>query len=235
MTDQPTLRDRIADAMRGVDLAYFSRERANQVADAVMADVYGQAPTGDVATWTAIRAIQLANDSGRKLADRRLALSQALGLGTGAPWDAIQERAAELHLASVAEAQPAEAALPAPVDRAEEELRYWQSKLGAVTDGRDALQRENARLRRDLATAERLRENADFHLGQEMARRQLAEKSAARLSVDRAGVLREAISRVEDPGERTQPGIGLGLGWEDARDVLRRMADEARQPEGAGR
>ncbi|MFF3697400.1 hypothetical protein [Streptomyces sp. NPDC002221] len=32
---------------------------------------------------------------------RRLALSQALGLGTGAPWDAIQERAEELHLAPV--------------------------------------------------------------------------------------------------------------------------------------
>ncbi|MGH8964051.1 MAG: hypothetical protein ACRDXB_01800, partial [Actinomycetes bacterium] len=36
----------------------------------------------------------------------RLALSDALGLGTGAPWDAIRDRAAELHAAS------------APVDRA---------------------------------------------------------------------------------------------------------------------
>lgn len=35
----------------------------------------------------------------------RLALSDALGLGTGAPWDAIRERAAELHNASVSPLQ----------------------------------------------------------------------------------------------------------------------------------
>jgi hypothetical protein len=34
--DQPTLRDRIADALQSLDLAYFSPERANQVADAVL-------------------------------------------------------------------------------------------------------------------------------------------------------------------------------------------------------
>jgi hypothetical protein len=38
--------------------------------------------------------------------EQRLALSQALGLGTGAPWETIRDRAAEL------------AALPAPADRA---------------------------------------------------------------------------------------------------------------------
>ncbi|MGW5431863.1 hypothetical protein ACWET9_32390 [Streptomyces sp. NPDC004059] len=36
---------------------------------------------------------------------------------------------------------------------------------------------------RKLAHAERIRENADFHLGQEMARRQLAEKEADRLRI----------------------------------------------------
>ncbi|MGW8326517.1 hypothetical protein ACWGLE_01275 [Streptomyces sp. NPDC055897] len=177
MTDQPTLRDRIAEAMRGVDLAYFSRERANQVADAVMADVYGQAPTGDVATWTAIRAIQLANDSGRKLADRRLALSQALGLGTGAPWDAIQERAGELHLASVAEAQPAEAVLPAPVDRA-------------------AVLREAAD---DLATA-------------------FGDPMVKHIGILGATHLRRRAREIET-----------------GRPEPRRMADEAQQPEEAGR
>lgn len=40
---------------------------------------------------------------------------------------------------------------------------------------------EQAELRRKLAAAERIRANADFHLGQEMARRQLAEKEAAQL------------------------------------------------------
>ncbi|MEV8033940.1 hypothetical protein [Streptomyces sp. NPDC086182] len=121
--------------------------------------------------------------------------------------------------------------------------------------------------------AERIRENADFHLGQEMARRQLAEKDADRLRAelrrladeerdeqqaqahldaladllpppaDRAALLAEAIRRVEDPKERASTSVGSGLGWESARDVLRRMADavpvsgpggaadETRQPE----
>jgi hypothetical protein len=37
----------------------------------------------------------------------------------------------------------------------------------------------------------------------------------------RAETLREAIANVEDPAQRT------GLGWESARDVLRRMSDNA--------
>jgi len=41
--------------------------------------------------------------------DHRLALSQALGLGTGAPWDAILERAAELHRGAVKRQQMAAA------------------------------------------------------------------------------------------------------------------------------
>ncbi|MFJ5089998.1 hypothetical protein [Streptomyces sp. NPDC088674] len=49
--------------------------------------------------------------------------------------------------------------------------------------------------------------------------------------VERAAVLREAIRRVEDPAERAQTATGSGLGWEAARDVLRRMADEAQRPE----
>lgn len=41
------------------------------------------------------------------------------------------------------------------------------------------------------------------------------------ISAYRAEVLREAIAAVEDQEQRK------GVGWEDARDVLRRMADEA--------
>ncbi|MGY5127329.1 hypothetical protein [Streptomyces nigrescens] len=43
---------------------------------------------------------------------------------------------------------------------------------------------ESTRLRRELTSAERIRENADFHLGQEMARRQLAEKESTRLRAE---------------------------------------------------
>lgn len=49
---------------------------------------------------------------------------------------------------------------------------------------------------------------------------------AAAPSADRAAVLHEAIRRVEDPAERSQTTTGIGLGWEAARDVLRRMAAE---------
>ncbi|MET8841474.1 hypothetical protein ABZW67_15440 [Streptomyces rubiginosohelvolus] len=96
---------------------------------------------------------------------------------------------------------------------------YWQEKLRAVTEGRDHLKQENDRLRRELAHSERIRENADFHLGQEMARRQLAEKAAAAppAPADRATVLREAAEaelatqcvhcwlEIEDRGD---PGFG---------------------------
>lgn len=45
-------------------------------------------------------------------------------------------------------------------------------------------EKELAELRRKLSTSERIRENADFHLGQEMARRQLAEKEVDRLRAE---------------------------------------------------
>lgn len=165
-----------------------------------------------------------------------------------------------------------------------------------LVEGPQTVSHNANELRRKLATAERIRENADFHLGQEMARRQLAEKETARLRAQlaaipapastaplaaglplvqgrcpacgtaglflgsggyvtcstadcpeldaattvlegganwpavRAALLAEAIARVEDPEERAKTTTGLGLGWEAARDVLRRMADEAQQP-----
>ncbi|GKQ35154.1 hypothetical protein [Streptomyces sp. A012304] len=48
---------------------------------------------------------------------------------------------------------------------------------------------------------------------------------------DRAALLAEAIARVEDPEERAKTTTGLGLGWEAARDVLRRMAAEEQPAE----
>jgi hypothetical protein len=108
-TDQAALRDRIAEALRP-----GSRDRGGQYpegllrdVDAVLAVLLGPIPPDtDIPTWTAIRAIQLMNEAGRETEAQRLALSQALGLGTGAPWDAIRDRAAEL------------AALPEPANRA---------------------------------------------------------------------------------------------------------------------
>ena len=62
--------------------------------------------------------------------------------------------------------------------------------------------------------------------------RRLADEPPAEPAppTNRADILAEAIRRIEDPEERAKTTTGLGLGWEAARDVLRRMADE--QPTG---
>ncbi|MEV7492230.1 ParB N-terminal domain-containing protein [Streptomyces anulatus] len=67
-------------------------------ADAVMA-------VADAEVVQAMRAMHDTKEEERQT--HRLVLSEALGLGTGAPWDAIRDRAAELTAAS-----------PAPADRA---------------------------------------------------------------------------------------------------------------------
>lgn len=91
---------------------------------------------------------------------------------------------------------------------------------------------EQATLRRKLAAAEKIRENADFHLGQEMARRQLAEKEAARLSADQAAVLNAAAQHLytalfpavyDDMGQKAAEGV------QRAVSELRRLAVEAQQ------
>ncbi len=79
----------------------------------------------------------------------------------------------------------------------------------------DALVREADRLRRDGKALHARTEEIDNQL---TALRQQATEPG-----DKAAVLAEAIRRVE---ERAKTTTGLGLGWEAARDVLRRMADE---------
>ncbi|MFF2944049.1 hypothetical protein ACFVSQ_29825 [Streptomyces niveus] len=68
---------------------------------------------------------------------------------------------------------------------------FWTEASAALA----VADKEQRDLRRKLALSELIRENADFHLGQEMARRQVAEKEAARLRAElgqaRATVLRE--------------------------------------------
>jgi hypothetical protein len=110
---QAGLRELIAEALmvwaeRNNNPQYARARRSETVtanaysrADAVLAVLFGPIPADtDIATWTAIRAIQLMNEAGQQRdassEPHRLALSTALGLGTSAPWDAIRERAAEL-------------------------------------------------------------------------------------------------------------------------------------------
>lgn len=93
---------------------------------------------------------------------------------------------------------------------------------------------EIKRLRKELATSERNRENADFHLGQEMARRQRAEKEAAQPRADRDAVLREAAQRLytalfpavyNDLGQKAAEGVNRAV------SELRRLADETQDTE----
>ena len=75
-------------------------------------------------------------------------------------------------------------------------------------------------LRKKLVAAERIRENADFHLGQEMARRQLAEKEVARLTAELQRVAGEqhAQSKARHcacgaPIEWMDVDVAYGSGW----------------------
>ncbi len=120
-------------------------------------------------------------------------------------------------------------ATPAPDGQAAEERRDRYAKaLAEITVGHRAfitvdVQAEHKRadaviaiadaeqteLRRKLAAAERIRENADFHLGQEMARRQLAEKQPAEAH-------RLALSEAL--------GLGTGAPWDAIRERAAELA-----------
>jgi hypothetical protein len=139
--------------------------------------------------------------------------------------------------------------LPAPADRAELRDRIrravceaegfaWDSDLlepdeyGEVADAVLAVLPAPAEteLRRELAASERIRANADFHLGQEMSRRQLAEKEISRL---RAVVAR--LRRMTDYWEqqlpdviRTPAVVSAIRAALEAVDDVRRLAGEAR-------
>ena len=56
-------------------------------------------PAGPAMTMREIREA-LGHNVSAPAVDYRLALSEALGLGTGAPWDAILDRVRELHTAA---------------------------------------------------------------------------------------------------------------------------------------
>lgn len=89
-------RDRYAAAIRETD--GWVLDDGQHMIDAVMA-------VADSEVVQAMRAMHDTKEEEREAL--RLALSEALGLGTGAPWDAIRDRAADLA-----------AAPPAPADRA---------------------------------------------------------------------------------------------------------------------
>ncbi|MFE7233958.1 hypothetical protein ACFVAF_25475 [Streptomyces sp. NPDC057596] len=115
------------------------------------------------------------------------------------------------------------------------EIERLRTMYDAATAREHDLIEERDELRRKLAACERIRENADFHLGQEMARRQLAEKEAARLwaelaaPADRAAVLREAADALDESETLRDLTDDHMHDVHAAANELRRMADEAQQ------
>jgi len=133
----------------------------------------------------------------------RLALSTVLGLGTSAPWDAIQERAAEL-----AAGQPAvdRTALTKRTAEARDRLRGMALSLATGAGP----------LVEPPAFTAALDEYAD------------AIAAALPAPADRAAVLREAADRLWALANRTTER-GAGVLW--AADWLRRLAGEVQQDE----
>ncbi|MEV8523197.1 hypothetical protein AB0451_03415 [Streptomyces sp. NPDC052000] len=220
MTDQPTLRDRIADVLAADDghpwdtLCVDTQHYLNN-ADAVLAAVpeVERAAIYRAAWHSARRRARVLSDDLTRRAPllgqyaaaaseaeaHRLALSQVLGLGTGAPWDAIQERASEL------------AVLPAPADRGGPGKYYCDNCDHAFVAPTDT-------------------ESCICSCGN----RAWQEKAA-----DRAAVLAEVEhlvrKEIRDCGYAQDDGCDFCNGVSTVLEKIRRMADEAQQPEEAGR
>lgn len=141
-------------------------------------------------------------------ADHRLALSEALGLGTGAPWDAIQERAAELSAAD----------LPAPADRPAV-LREGADAIDATFTGPDT----DRYVRYGADLLRRLADEAQHSTSAAPASRR-SEWCAAADALD-AGTARFIA---EWPDERDSQYF---VGRRDAAAYLRTLAAKAGQPE----
>lgn len=111
-------------------------------------------------------------------------------------------------------------------DTAARDADIYQQRLERLSEG-------YTEQRKRAEEAERIRENADFHLGQEMARRQLAEKETAQL---RAVVAR--LRQMTDHWEQQLPDVirtpavvsAIRAALEAADDPSR-LADETQQPE----
>lgn len=120
-------------------------------------------------------------------------------------------------------------ALAAYMAVADAEQAHWAAYETRLREQHDLDVAELNRLRRELSASERTRANADFHLGQEMSRRQLAEKEISRL---RAVVAR--LRQMTDYWEQQLPDVirtpavvsAIRAALEGADDVSR-MADEA--------
>ncbi|WP_143668321.1 hypothetical protein [Streptomyces sp. f150] len=155
-------------------------------ADAAMA-------VADAEVVQAMRAMHDTKEEEREA--HRLALSEALGLGTGAPWDAIRDRAAEL----------AAAAPPAPADRAAFEALAAEfiEKRGEYGDS---------------SITDRARELRAVLAGEAAAGAHQTEQAhrSYRLEHRRPG---------DTTWQRNTPGIGANWSWESREKADQRLTE----------
>jgi hypothetical protein len=99
-----------------------------------------------------------------------------------------------------------------------------------TSDQYEQLLAERDELARKLAVAERLRENADFHLGREMARRQLAERCAEKTEQELAALRQSSevwASKANDTIQQIrQRAETYRTAWHSARTRARMMSAE---------
>jgi hypothetical protein len=169
-TDQTALRDRIADALADADGWQWApgydktrstvypryQSRADAVLDRLpeTTRLHDQILTLQAELASVRDVLRTENERANSAIDRettaeeaeeeqRLALSQALGLGTGAPWDAIRDRAAELADA-VPVSGPGGAADETQADPAAEELTAEEARALVDQMGLDLYRAQDA-------------------------------------------------------------------------------------------
>lgn len=253
--DQTALRDRIAEAlsdarrpglggMTEADAVVYMADAVLTVLPAELLRAQAEAHQYRTALQgVARRAAVLPASVDRADEEHRLALSMALGLGTGAPWDAIHDRVTELGLPPLAEDPVAQrlGLVPAPVDRA-----TLVGILAVHAEQLAATLRSNAStgIPQLRAGVERSADLMDLHRRQLLAgqwtgdvRQMLTamlEDITEATPADRAAVLREAaeaLGRIDydtdsnDYGYDTYRDAWNG-GVMDAAAELRRVAAE---------
>ncbi|MEV6165729.1 hypothetical protein AB0L71_28215 [Streptomyces sp. NPDC052052] len=150
----------------------------------------------------------------------RLALSEALGLGTSAPWDAIRDRATELHEASEDWSMPD--ARPGTTDYTRQQQptpAVARQILGTTAEQSEAEDESCGRFVPDTPRAPGLCASCGD------ARGWHSRMAVLPAPVDRAAVLREAANGLAALGPLDNL-VSAPAAWTEAIETLRHMADQ---------
>ncbi|MFJ8538133.1 hypothetical protein [Streptomyces sp. NPDC093591] len=200
LADRAALRDRIAEAL-------YAHDHPGHV---VPLDGTGMEP----AYWQSAGAVLavLPASVDRAAEEHRLALSEALGLGTGAPWDAIHDRVTELGLPPLGQD---------PVAR----------RLGLLAEYRAAILTEAADAVFALDYDVMVGEEGDENLGSMREAWDLGTIHAMKL-LRRMAAAPAAVSAVPGQADGTQPNVTVDRAMLTA--VLREVLSGFRAVDNAG-